>query len=195
MRIFDITLPLGPATPRYPGDPPVEVAPLSHADGEARFALSRLTLGTHAGTHVDPPAHLLPGAATVDALPLDALVGPARLVEVDAGRAVLPEDLAIVPRRTRRLLLRTGGQPLTPEAARALVTRGVRLVGVDGLSVDPIDGEGPAPAHHALLAAGVVIVEGLALAAVPPGRYTLVCLPLRLAGGDGAPARAVLIAR
>lgn len=191
MRIIDITMPLGPDTPAYPGDPPVERTPLPAA-GEDRFALSRLTLGTHTGTHVDPPAHLLPGGTTVDRLPLDVLIGPARLVDAAYGRPLTAADLAGVPRRTARLLLRTGGAPLTDEAARALVAQGVRLVGVDSLSVAAVDA--PVPVHRILLAAGVVIVEGLALAGVAPGRYTLICLPLRLVDGDGAPARAVLIA-
>ncbi len=191
MRIIDITAPLGPQTPVYPGDPAIVVAPLSTADGLDRFALSRLTLGTHAGTHVDPPSHLFPGGATVDNLPLDVLIGPARLVDLVRGRSVTAGDLEAVPHRTVRLLLRTGGAPLCEGAARALVARGVRLVGVDGLSVDAIDR--PGPAHRVLLGAGVVVVEGLALAGVAPGSYTLICLPLRLVAGDGAPARAVLI--
>jgi arylformamidase len=191
MRIIDITAPLGTMTRVYPGDPPVEVTPLSVADGAGGFALSRLCLGTHAGTHVDPPGHLLPGGLTVDRLPLDTLIGATRLVDAQHGRPITAADLAPVLRRVRRLLLRTGGRPLTADAAHLLVRRGVRLVGVDGLSVDPVGA--PAPAHHILLRAGVVIVEGLALADVPPGRYRLICLPLRLTDGDGAPARAVLL--
>src|SRR5579884_2865823 len=136
MRIIDITAPLGPRTPVYPGDPAIVVAPLSTADGVDRFALSRLTLGTHAGTHVDPPSHLFSGGATVDNLPLDVLIGPAQLVDLVRGRPVTAGDLEAVPRRTVRLLLRTGGAPLREGAARALVARGVRLIGVDGLSVD-----------------------------------------------------------
>ena len=192
-RIIDITMPLGPETPVYPGDPPVELERLTVADGGDGFALSRLTLSTHAGTHVDPPAHLLPGGAAVDELPLDILAGPAWLVDVAHGRPVEAADLDAVPRRAKRLLLRTGGMALTDEAAGALVARGVQLVGIDGLSVGPV--EAPGPVHRRLLGAGVVIVEGLALAGVPPGAYTLVCLPLRLTGGDGAPARAILISR
>lgn len=191
MRIIDITLPLGPDTPVYPGDPPVEVTRLREAGAGDQYALSRLTLGSHSGTHVDPPAHFLPGGATVDALPLAPLLGPALVVDVAVGRPVLAQDLApYLP--AERLLLRTGGMPLTPAAARAVVAAGVRLVGVDGLSVAPA--EAPGEVHRILLEAGVVIVEGLALAAVAPGAYTLVCLPLKVQGGDGAPARAVLIA-
>jgi arylformamidase len=191
MRMIDITLPLGPDTPVYPGDPPVEVVRLREAGAGDAFALSRVTLGSHSGTHVDPPAHFLPGGATVDALPLAPLIGPAVVADVAHGRPVTAADLApFLP--AVRLLLRSGGMPLTPEAARAVVAVGVRLVGVDGLSVAPP--EAPGEVHRILLAAGVVIVEGLALAGVTPGRYTLICLPLKLTGGDGAPARAVLIA-
>ncbi len=191
MRIIDITLPLGPDTPVYPGDPPVEVTRLREAGAGDAFALSRVTLGSHSGTHVDPPAHFLPGGLTVDALPLAPFIGPALVADVARGRPVTAADLApFLP--AARLLLRSGGMPLTPAAARAVVTAGVRLVGVDGLSVAPA--EAPGEVHRILLAAGVVIVEGLALAGVRPGRYTLICLPLKLQDGDGAPARAVLIA-
>lgn len=190
MRYIDITMPLGPGIRLYPGDPPVELTRLSEANGTDGFALSRLTLGTHAGTHVDPPSHLLSGTATVDRLPLDMLIGPALLVDAAHGRPVTSGDLAAVPARTRRLLIRTGDQPLTEDAARWLVRRGVRLAGVDALSVDSADA--PGPVHHFLLEASVIIVEHLLLADVPPGRYRLLCLPLRLVDGDGAPCRALL---
>lgn len=190
--MIDITAPLGPATPRYPGDPPVELQPLSTAGDGETFALSRLCLGTHAGTHVDPPSHLLAGGASVDELALETLIGPARLIAAAYGRPVAAADLTGIG-RARRILIHTGGMPLAENAARMLAERGVRLLGVDGLSVDPVDQ--PGPAHRILLTAGIVIVEGLALAGVPAGAYTLICLPLKLAGGDGAPARAVLIER
>jgi arylformamidase len=191
MRYIDITVPLGAGTRVYLGDPPVELTQLAAADGAGGFALSRLTMGTHAGTHIDPPAHLLPGATTVDHLPLDTLIGPALFLDVARGRPVAAHDLSALRGRTRRLLLRTGDQPLREDAARWLVQRGVRLVGVDALSVDPLDA--PGPVHRILLEAEVIIVEHLALADVPPGRYRLICLPLRLQDGDGAPCRAVLV--
>jgi arylformamidase len=190
MRYIDITAPLGPGTPVYPGDPPVELTRLSEADGGDGFALSRLALGTHAGTHVDPPAHFIPGGATVDQLPLDAMIGPAHVVDLAHGRPVEAADITRLP-PAERILLRTGGMPLTEGAAAAIVERGVRLVGVDGLSVAPEDA--PGPVHRILLAAGVIIVEGMELAGVPEGAYTLICLPLRLTDGDGAPARAILL--
>jgi arylformamidase len=164
--------------------------------------VSRLQLGTHTGTHVDPPAHFLPGGVTVDELPLDVLVGPAVVADLTGVPAIDPGALdgLDLPASTVRLLLKTGreagvsavGGALTADGARWLVDRGVLLVGADTLSVEP--GTDAYPVHRLLLGAGVVIVEDLDLASVAAGPYQLVCLPLRIAGGDGAPARAVLIA-
>jgi arylformamidase len=193
--IIDISLPIGPDTPVWPGDPPVLVEPVARVDAGDPADVSRLTLGTHTGTHVDPPAHFVPGAATVDVLPLDVLVGPAVVAQLTAGpidRAAL-ESLAL-PEGSTRLLLKTGGDTgaLTSDGARWLVERGIRLVGADTLSIEPASDS--YPVHQILLGAGVVIVEGLDLADAAAGSYQLVCLPLRILGGDGAPARAVLIA-
>ncbi len=203
--IIDISLPIGPDTPVWPGDPPVLVEPVARIEAGDPADVSRLVLGTHTGTHVDPPAHFLPGAATVDALPLDVLVGPAVVACFPAApidRAAL-ESQSLPPGSTR-VLLQTRGDSgaLTPEGAQWLVERGVRLVGADTLSIEPDSHPGVRgcppeesyPVHRILLGAGVVIVEGLDLSAVAPGSYQLVCLPLRIVGGDGAPARAVLIA-
>ncbi len=188
--------------PVYPGDPAVSVMPSSPPGAPA---VSALHLGTHTGTHVDPPAHLWPERAAVDALPLDVLCGAALVVAVDGVSVVTAKRLvALVPPGTERLLLRThngalwagGGlrtdyAALDAGAARWLVAAGVRLLGIDYVSVDAADAV-DLPVHHVLLGAGVIIVEGLDLQAVRPGGYELACLPLRLAGGDGAPARAVL---
>jgi arylformamidase len=203
--IIDISLPIGPETPVWPGDPPVLVEAVARvADGDPAD-VSRLALGTHTGTHVDPPAHFLPGTTTVDALPLDVLIGPAVVAGLPAGPidGAALESAALAEGSTR-VLLKTGADAgaLTPDGARWLVERGVLLVGADTLSIEPA-GDRPGvrgcppeeryPVHRILLGAGVVIVEGLDLSAVAPGPYQLVCLPLRIAGGDGAPARAVLI--
>ena len=193
--IIDISRPIGPDTPVWPGDPPVLVEPVARIEDGDPADVSRLVLGTHTGTHVDPPAHFLPGTDTVDAQPLDVLVGPAVVVHLRGApidRAAL--DSLSVPEGSTRLLLRTGGDAgaLTPDGARWLVERGVQLVGADTLSIEPAFDD--YPVHRILLGAGVVIVEGLDLSAVAPGVYQLVCLPLRIVGGDGAPARAVLIA-
>ena len=196
MRIVDISLSLGADTPVYPGDPSVTVEPLSEACGGDSYALSRLTLGSHAGTHVDPPAHFIPGGATAEQIPLDACIGPAVVLDVAGEGLIDPDELAALPGGTERVLLRTGGpalggRALSVAAARVLVEGGVRLVGIDALSVAPADA--PGEVHHILLRAGIVILEGLDLATVSAGAATLVCLPLKLNGGDGAPARAVLV--
>ncbi|MGH9011504.1 MAG: cyclase family protein [Acidimicrobiia bacterium] len=192
--IIDISRPLSQATPVWPGDPPVIVEPVARVEDGDPAAVSRLALGTHTGTHVDPPAHFFPGEVAVDALPLDVLVGPAVVADFPAGpidRAAL-ESLSLAD-GSARLLLKTGADAgaVTTDGARWLVERGVRLVGADTLSIEPETDD--YPVHRILLGAGVVIVEGLDLTAVVPGSYELVCLPLRIAGGDGAPARAVLI--
>ena len=193
--IIDISRPIGPDTPVWPGDPPVLIEPVARIEAGDPADVSRLVLGTHTGTHVDPPAHFLPGTGTVDVLPLDVLIGPAVVAHFPGGpidRAAL-ESLSL-PEGSTRLLLRTGGDTgaLTPDGARYLVERGVQLVGADTLSLEPDSRD--YPVHRILLGVNVVIVEGLDLSAVAPGSYQLVCLPLRIVGGDGAPARAVLIA-
>ncbi|MCC7372993.1 MAG: cyclase family protein [Chloroflexi bacterium] len=208
-RLYDVTVPLRPGMPTWDGEPGPTLKPLKQIglDGEPA-QVSLLTLGTHCGTHVDAPAHFIPGGAGVDALPLDALVGPCRVIEVDPaaeGRAVIePADLAPAAGGVQRLLLKTpSGQfwadppfrrdfvGLSGAAASWLVGQGVRLVGIDELSVDPYDAD-PYVAHLTLLGAGIVILEGLDLRAVPPGEYDLLALPLRLDGADGSPARVVL---
>jgi arylformamidase len=210
-RLWDISLALGPGTPAWPGDPPVTVAAASRIASGDPANVSALGLGSHAGTHIDPPAHFLDGGVTADQVSLEALIGEAVVVEIPrATGAIGPEDIegADLDGATR-VLFKTGnsarwrgwGSPERPEAepwvgvsaeaARWLVDRGVALVGIDALSIEPPDSPG-FPTHLTLLRAGVVIVEGLDLTGVPPGTYRLLCLPLRLEGGDGAPARAVL---
>ena len=203
--VIDISLSIGSGLAVWPGDPPVLVEPVSRVeDGDAGSpqvgAVSRLVLGTHTGTHVDPPAHFLPGGATVDELPLDVLVGPAVVADLTGGGpidAARLEGLRL-PNGTVRLLLKTAAAAgvastgaLTPDGADWLVARGVQLVGADTLSIEPPTGD--YPVHRRLLGAGVIIVEGLDLNGAASGRYQLVCLPLRITGGDGAPARAVLL--
>ena len=195
--VIDISLSIGAGQTVWPGDPPVLVEPVSRVEAGDVAAVSRLTLGTHTGTHVDPPAHFLAGGATVDELPLDVLVGPAVVADLTGGAPIDAARLEALrlPAGTVRLLLKTQGTAstgaLTPDGAAWLVEQGVRLVGVDTLSIEPATDD--YPVHRCLLGAGVIIVEGLDLSGAAPGGYRLVCLPLRIAGGDGAPARAVLL--
>lgn len=197
MRILDISLPVGPTTPVYPGDPGVVIERISAAGSGDSYAVSRIALGSHTGTHVDPPAHFIPGAGTADAIPLDACIGPAFVLDVSSvDRSITAAALSSMPDGSERLLLRTGGPALggpalTTDAARLLVNRRLRLVGIDALSVAPA--EAPGEVHRILLSAGIVILEGLDLSAAPDGPATLLCLPLKVAEGDGAPARAVLL--
>lgn len=188
--MIDISRRIEPGMVIYPGDPPLAMELALSRDRGDVANVTRLALGTHTGTHVDAPAHFLDGGAGVEALPLAALIGPASVV--DAGAPIGALDAAALgalglPEGTERVLLKRapdGG--LAGDAARLLVTRGIRLVGVDCLTI------GDEEAHRALLEAGVVIVEGLDLTLAAPGPWRLVCLPLLIPGADGAPARAVL---
>jgi arylformamidase len=206
-RIHDVTVPLTPGLAVFPGDPPLLIEPLQQA-GEAPYGLARLVLTTHCGTHVDAPAHFVPGGMTVDALPLEILMGKTRVLELVARERVeradlealdLRDDLRVLLKtRMSGQLLRSGYQEdhvyLSEDAALYLAQAGLKLVGFDYLSIDRFSGTG-FPAHHALLGAGVIVVEGLDLSDVEPGEYDMACLPLRVGGGDGAPARVVLRSR
>jgi arylformamidase len=205
--LYDISLPIDGRTPVYVGDPQVELAPLFtlEADGVNVTALRHAT--THTGTHVDLPLHVIAGGASLDEVPPERFCGRARVISIRDPVAITAAELAehaieadeIVLFHTRnsveRLLEQSAFQPgyvyLAPDAAAYLARRHVRLVGIDYLSVDPPD-DPALPAHHLLLGAGVLILEGALLTAVPPGVYELICLPLRISGADGAPVRAVL---
>ncbi len=206
MRLYDVTLPLSGQLPGWPGDPSFDLLPVaSHAAGD-EVQLSALHLGTHTGTHLDAPRHLFPTGDPVDCLPLDVLVGEAWVCQLPSHIPLVTAQLleeAAIPDGTRRLLLGTGNAllldhspwtfseqyvALSPDAADWVVGRGIALLGIDYLSVDPFNAPG-LPAHRILLSHQVVVVESLDLRGVPEGPYHVYCLPLRLEGGDGAPAR------
>lgn len=204
-KIIDVTVPLSAELPTFPGDPPFRMESTHRLqDGEA-YNVAQLTLGSHTGTHVDAPFHFLADGTTVDLLPLEILIGKARVVDLGGRDLVDRADLeALDLREDLRVLLRTrnSGQLrqqtfqedyvyLTPDAATYLAQVGIKLVGFDYLSIEKF-GSRDFAAHRALLEAGVVIVEGLDLSEVEPGEYDMTCLPLRIAGGDGSPARVVL---
>jgi arylformamidase len=209
MRLIDVTVGLWPEMPTY-ANRPGPSRDVAHAIAQGhRSNSSVFHLGSHDGTHVDAPLHFIADGAPVDQLPLDALVGPARVVEVaNAGHitAAMLDALAWPP-GTERVLFKTRNSArwdeptfyedfvaVAPDAARWLVERGVRLVGIDYLSIEAYDPAGTAATHTMLLGAGVVIVEGLDLRGVAPGAYTVMCLPLKFLGADGAPARVLLAA-
>jgi len=205
MRYYDVTLPLVDGMPSYPGDPVVSVGPYARIADGAPVNLTVVTLGSHAGTHLDAPRHLFDGAPGVDRIGLEALLGAARVAELPgAGPLEAGAIRPLLGGGCRRLLLKTrnsarppaerylpGYAALTPDAAGCLAEAGLLLLGLDGPSVDGSDAR-DAPVHRILLQAGVAILENLALAGVPAGEYELLCLPLLLPEADGAPVRAVL---
>ena len=207
MPIYDITVPIRAGMPIYEGDPALEIAPWSALAKGNSANVSFLHFGAHTGTHVDAPAHFIEGARKVDALPLDVLVGPARVVrvpddvtEIDTG-ILENSDLIGVERvlfHTRNSNFWSEGfrkdfTHLLPDAAEMLVEMGIKLVGTDYLSIEKFH-SGHHRTHLALLSNNIVIVEGLNLSDVPTGDYELICLPLQIAdgAGDGAPARVIL---
>jgi arylformamidase len=211
MRIYDVSVPISTATtPTYPGDPGIEIEQWAAiARGDAAN-VTLLHFGAHTATHVDAPAHFIEGASKVDAMPLDVLIGEARVLEIphearriDANMIASSalDGVSRVLFKTRNSAFwddpasgfRTDFTYIAPDAARALAGLGVRLVGIDYLSVEKFQSEG-FETHMALLSRGIVIIEGLDLREVAAGDYELICLPLRIASGsgDGAPARAVL---
>jgi arylformamidase len=210
MRIYDVSVPLSATTPTYPGDPGIDIKEwLTLAKGDAAN-VSLINFGLHSGTHVDAPAHFIEGGAKVDSLPLESLMGEAEVVEVSDQKHVIDEYFinANCLRGSQRILFKTRNSAfwnntekgfredytyIDADAARRLVELGIKLVGIDYLSVERFNSAG-FPTHHALLSRGVVILEGLDLRAVTGGVYELLCLPLKIAGGsgDGAPARVIL---
>jgi arylformamidase len=208
MRTYDVTLTITPDMPVWPGDtqPVMELKDSIASGGTANT--SQITLNVHTGTHVDAPHHFMDDGRTVEGLLMDTLVGRAyvlHLPEVDLITAAVLSQ-ADIPPRIRRLLFKTRNSEywakntkdfqtdyvaISPDGAEFLVDRNVKLVGIDYLSIAPY--KASTPTHRILLGAGVVVLEGLDLSRVSQGRYTLHCLPLKLAGADGAPARVLLV--
>jgi arylformamidase len=208
MKIYDVSLPISSALPVWPGDPAVVLEQVSSMDAGAHDNISRLACSVHTGTHVDAPHHFLNDHRTVESLALDILVGPAQVVQLSEDVKQISAEVlerAALPPGMERLLLKTSNSRLWEQAGNTfykdfvgisadgadwLVRYGVKLVGIDYLSVAPYHQS--IPTHRALLSAGIIIVEGLDLRTVEPGSYSLYCLPLKLVGSDGAPARVVL---
>ena len=210
MPIYDVTVPLSNELPTYPGDPGIEIGEWRALARGDSANVSVVSFGAHTGTHVDAPAHFIPGGSKVESMPLDVLIGEALVVEVPEDVVAIDEAFvtANVAAGTTRVLFKTRNsafweesQPqfhsdfthLNLEAAIWLRDHGAKLIGIDYLSIERFK-SGTHEVHLALLSQGVVIVEGLRLGDVPAGKYELMCLPMRLHSnlGDGAPARAVL---
>jgi arylformamidase len=208
MSIYDVSVTLSPDLPVWPRDAQIEFERTSDMAAGAKANVTRISLSAHAGTHLDAPLHFIGDGEDVTTLDLETLIGPAQLVEatdVDVIDATVLDSLSI-PTGIERLLIKTRNSQLWSEAESTfhtdfvavaesgavwLVEHGIRLVGVDYLSVAPYGHS--ARTHVILLQAGVIPVEGLNLSTVQPGRYQLICLPLKLAGCEGAPARVVLV--
>ena len=207
MTLYDISLTYTEDLPTWPGDPTIQLKQISSIEDGEMANVTHLSMSTHSGTHVDAPDHFLGNGKTVESIPLELMIGPAAVIEIRAEGTISAADLisAQIPEGTKRILLKTANSEvwaagnmefqevfLAPdkEAAKYLVELGIEVIGVDYLSVAPFTD--PEPTHKTLLEAGVLIIEGLDLSGVEPGEYTLYCLPLKIGGADGAPARVLL---
>ena len=209
MTIYDISLTISPTLPTWPGDPGLTLEQFEAMDSGAHVNVTRISSSVHLGTHVDAPHHFLNDGRTVEQLSLEVLTGPCYVAQLPDGIDTISAevlDRTEITSDMKRVLFGTSNSHLwakgetrfqedfvaiTEDGAEWLVERGVQLVGVDYLSVAPFgDSE---PTHKVLLQAGVVVVEGLNLSMVMRGFYDLYCLPLKIAGSDGAPARAILV--
>jgi arylformamidase len=205
MKIIDITVPVEAAVPVYPGNTPFSLEAIKRVARGDSSNVSTLHMSAHSGTHVDAPRHFFDDGPGVEGLALEMLMGRARVIELTTRKGIVPEDFAGLDlSEDVRLLIKTAnsrlwGSPefhtdyvgVTEAGAKFLVERGIKVVGVDYLSVEQFKTPG-APAHHVLLGSGTIVIEGLNLRDVEPGIYDLICLPLRIVGADGAPARALL---
>jgi arylformamidase len=205
MKHIDVTVPLDARLPTYPNNTPFSLEPIKRVSRGDSSNVSTLHMSAHTGTHVDAPRHFFDDGPGTEALSLDLMIGRARVIEVGSREGIAAEDLSGVDLSgDKRLLIKTRNSQLwdspefhtdyvgvTESGAKHLVAHGIKLVGVDYLSVEQFRKPG-APAHHLLLGAGVIVIEGLNLREVEPGLYDMMCLPLRIVGSDGAPARVVL---
>ena len=208
MKIYDVTFPVSSKTPIYEGDPKVEFKIANSLEKGDAANVSHICFGVHTATHVDAPNHFIQGKRKVHELELEKLIGSCRVIELDATvLAIEPKHFENIE-NVERVLFKTRNSAfwnepekgfrkdftyITPEAARALIEKNIKLVGIDYLSVEKFGSEDFAT-HITLLEKEVVIIEGLDLREVPAGDYELICLPLKYDGGagDGAPARTVL---
>jgi arylformamidase len=203
---IDITVPIKSGMVHWPGDPDIEITSMLSMDKGDVCNVSRLALGSHTGTHMDAPRHFIARGKTLDKMPLDATIGPARVVEIFDKESIKVEELK--PFRIKpgeRILFKTRNSRkswktdqfdedfvyVSKEAAEYLAKAKVRTVGIDYLSVGGFKRDG-VETHQHLLGAGVWIIEGLNLSKIAPGKYELLCLPLKVLNSDGGPARALL---
>ncbi len=203
MRIYDISRTLNADTPVWPGDQPFRYTRHWNMSDGASVNLGSISLSVHAGAHADAPLHFVEGGAAVEELELNVFLGPALLMDVSGRSTIRIEDIETDDMNAApRLLLRTGAWPdpaafptgfpaVAPDVPAFLQSRGIVLLGVDVPSVDLFDSK-DLPNHHALHRRGIQILESLRLADIPPGHYELIALPLKIAGADASPVRAIL---
>ena len=202
----DISVPLRSSMVHWPGDPPVVIERISGEEQKDSSAVSVLSLVSHSGTHIDAPAHYLPQGTSIDLMPPEITVGNARVIEIKDHHSIKPDELFQHRiQKDERILFKTDNSHrvwhtekftedyvyITVEAAQLLAKLDIKMVGIDCLSVGGYQDDGAAT-HRVLLENGIWIIEGLDLSPVQPGVYELICLPLNIYGGDGAPARAIV---
>ena len=204
MKIYDISLTLSSQSIRWVTAQPLELIERKRMSRGDTNNSSSIHTSVHAGTHVDAPFHFVPDGITIESLPLETFIGPARVCAVEPGTHITAADVAkaglkdetrVLFKTRNSSLLQKGAYdasfaPFSVDGAKALVGLGVKLVGLDYLSAAAANEQ--VPVHRAFLDNGVILLEGIDLSEVPPGRYELFCPPVKLAGSDGAPCRAVL---
>ena len=203
---IDVSVPLRSGMVVWPGDPPVRIEKAFDIDHGDECNMSKVSMGTHSGTHMDAPLHYIKGGKGLDDMPFDASIGPARVIEIRDEESIKVEEL--IPHgicQGERILLKTRNSSrcwdkdvffedfvhISQKAAEFLIDRRARTVGIDYLSVGGFNPEG-SRTHFTLLEAGIWVIEGLNLSALEPGNYHLICLPLKMLKSDGAPARAIV---
>ncbi len=204
MKIYDVSQEIFEGMAAWPGDQPFKRRWTARLDENGPYNLSAITLSSHSGTHLDAPFHILNAGEEIMRLTLDLFIGPARVIAVDSKGVIRPRDLERMNwNGIERILFKTRqtsqpGDRFDPEfasidgdAAALIAGRGIRLVGIDSPSIDAF-GSSELVAHKILLAHGIPVLEGLRLGNIPEGDYELICLPLKFAGGDGSPVRAIL---
>jgi arylformamidase len=205
MKLIDVTVPLDANLPTYPGNTPFSLEAITRIARGDHANLSTLHMSAHAGTHVDAPRHFFDDGPGAEALPLEIMLGRTRVVEIASRTGIGADELSGLDLSDDvRILFKTWNSRLwtstdfhkeyvgvTASGAEHLIAHGIKVVGVDYLSVEQFKTPG-APAHHVLLGGGAIVIEGLDLREVEPGIYDMVCLPLRVVGADGAPARVLL---
>lgn len=206
MKLIDISMALSPDSITYPGDTPFSTSRIMSLDSGEICNLSRIEMSSHSGTHLDAPAHFIPGGKNIDEMPLDIYYGPVRVVDFVDKEIITAADLEpYLDEEVTRIICKTRGWELikkgefrenhpafSEDAALLFVEKGIRLVGLDFITVERGQGE-KYPVHNTLLASGVAILEGLQLEDVTPGDFVLAAFPLKISEGDGSPCRAVLI--